>query len=599
MDHGRPVAGGPVRLAVDAPEQAGRPGRLLHPAGVHLGHGAGEQPARLHQLGGHDPVVGLATQPRAGPDGKAGAARPRVLAPPLVPAAHVGQQPHQQGAVDGVGVGGVRAAAQGHDGRGHVPVGDGGRLGARLQGVAGGPDGAGGGQLHGGRVQAQGAGHLPQLGVDVKPLTHPQVVDELGAAHAPEGASGQLPGLGAQVAPQVEVGQEVAGGVGEAPVQGVGGLLPVHGPLAHVLDGQGRHHHQDLPGAAALPGLQQHAPQARVNGQTRQASADRRQARAPPRGGAAAGAVTGAVAGTVTGIVAGAVVPGGLVPWAGAVVPGVAALGLNGPDLGEQLDAAAHLAGVGGVQEGEVLHRPQAQGRHLQDDGRQGGAQDLRLGVLRAGVEVGAGVQADGDAVGHAPAATRPLVGAGPADRLNGQALDLGAVGVAGDTRQARVDDVADARDRQGGLGHVGGQDNAAARVRLEDPVLLSSAQARVQGDDLHRPGGAGAPVGGVAGAQVVGQGRLGVTDVPLTGQEDEDVAATRPHELVDGVEDPGDLVAGLTGVTGACPPPGARLAPGLPPAAGSPSPRGGGGAGGGAGGLAPGPGGGADGRVG
>ena len=82
----------------------------------------------------------------------------------------------------------------------------------------------------------------------------------------------------------------------------------------------------------------------------------------------------------------------------------------------------------------------------------------------------------------------RPLVGAGPADRLDRQALDLGAVGVAGDARQARVDDVPDPGNRQGGLGHVRGQDDAAHLVGLEDPVLLGGAQTRVQGHDLDGP---------------------------------------------------------------------------------------------------------------
>ena len=158
-------------------------------------------------------------------------------------------------------------------------------------------------------------------------------------------------------------------------------------------------------------------------------------------------------------------------------------------------------------------------------------------------------VQADGDAVGHAPATARPLVGAGPADRLDRQALNLGAVGVAGDTRQARVDDVADPGNRQGGLGHVRGQDDAAHLVGLEDPVLLGGAQARVQGDDLDGPRRARAAVGRVARPQVVDEGRLGVADIALAGQEDEDVAAGLPQELVDGVEDPGHLILGLPGL--------------------------------------------------
>ena len=302
-------------------------------------------------------------------------------------------------------------------------------------------------------------------------------------------------------------------------MQGVGGLLLVRRALADVLDGQGRHDDHDLPDTAQLAGLQEHASQARVDGQACQAAPDLRQARPPA-------APVGSIAG-----------PGGGGPGR-----------LDGADLREQLQAGADLAGVGGVQEGEVLHRPQSQGRHLQDDAGQRGAQDLRLGVLRARLEVSLRVQADGDAVGHAPAAARPLVGAGPADRLDRQALDLGAVGVAGDARQARVDDVADPGNRQGGLGHVRGQDDAAHLVGLEDPVLLGGAQARVQGHDLDGPRCARAAVGRVARSQVVDEGRLGVADIALTGQEDKDVTTGLAQQLVDGVEDPGHLVLGLAG---------------------------------------------------
>ena len=80
----------------------------------------------------------------------------------------------------------------------------------------------------------------------------------------------------------------------------------------------------------------------------------------------------------------------------------------------------------------------------------------------------------------------------------------------------------------------------------LEDAVLLGGAQARVQGDDLDRPGRAGPAVYDVAGAEVVDERRLGVADVALAGEEDEDVAGAGGHELVDGVEDAGDLVAVL-----------------------------------------------------
>ena len=128
----------------------------------------------------------------------------------------------------------------------------------------------------------------------------------------------------------------------------------------------------------------------------------------------------------------------------------------------------------------------------------------------------------------------------------------------------------------------------------LEDPVLLGGAQARVQGDDLDGPRRARAAVGRVARPQVVDEGRLGVADIALTGQEDEDVAAGLAQELVDGVEDPGHLVLGLAGLGGRGAGPAPALAAG-PLVAG----RERGGAGAGADGLTAGPGRGAHRRVG
>ena len=55
-----------------------------------------------------------------------------------------------------------------------------------------------------------------------------------------------------------------------------------------------------------------------------------------------------------------------------------------------------------------------------------------------------------------------------------------------------------------------------------------------------------GPAVHDVAGAEVVDERRLGVADVALAGEEDEDVAGAGGHELVNGVEDAGDLVTVL-----------------------------------------------------
>ena len=96
-----------------------------------------------------------------------------------------------------------------------------------------------------------------------------------------------------------------------------------------------------------------------------------------------------------------------------------------------------------------------------------------------------------------------------------GQALHLGPVAVAGDAGRAGVDHVADAGDGERRLGHVGGQHDAPAAVRLEDPVLLGRRQPGVERQQLRVAQGAG------------GQGVGGVADLPLAAEEDQDVART------------------------------------------------------------------------
>ncbi len=193
---------------------------------------------------------------------------------------------------------------------------------------------------------------------------------------------------------------------------------------------------------------------------------------------------------------------------------GLVVLGREGLELLEEPDAVGDLAAVRRVDEREAGDVAEPEARHLEDDGGEVGAQDLGVGELGAAVVVVLGVEPDRDAVGDAAAAARPLVGGGLADRLDGQPLDLGALAVAADARRAGVDDVADARDGERGLGDVGGQDDPPPGVRREDPVLLGGRQPSVERDDLGD--GQLHPVEGV--------GR--VADLALAGEEDEDVAA-------------------------------------------------------------------------
>ena len=286
-------------------------------------------------------------------------------------------------------------------------------------------------------------------------------------------------------------GQEVGAGLGEAGV-GLVGRAPLLGrALAGVLDGQGGGDDQHLAQAAVAVGLEDHAAEAGVDGQPGQALA---------------------VAGQ---------------PAHAAVV-----VELDGAELVQEAHAVGHGPAVGRVEEGEAGHVAEAEGGQLEDDRGQVGAEDLGLGERRAGVVVGLVVEADADAGGDAPAAAGPLGGRGLRDRLDGEALDLEAVAVARDAGRARVDDVADPGHGDRGLGHVGGQHDATARVGGEGPALLGHREPGVEGEHL-----------GVGQGQVLeGAGR--VADLALARQEHQDVARALAAELADGVGDAGVQVA-------------------------------------------------------
>ena len=147
------------------------------------------------------------------------------------------------------------------------------------------------------------------------------------------------------------------------------------------------------------------------------------------------------------------------------------------PDFNKRGDPVPHGPVFGGIKEGEVGDGAEAEGRHLQDHGREGGTEDLRFSEARARLVVALGVQADCDAVRDAAASTGPLVRAGPGDGFDGEALHFRPVGIARHSRKPRVDDVADPRHRQGGLGNIRRENNAAQAVLFEDAMLLGGAQ--------------------------------------------------------------------------------------------------------------------------
>ena len=426
----------PVRLVVEPDDQVA--GQLLGPLRLDPGDRTGPQPGGLHQLGRDHPARRLLGQRAARPDRELRAARPGVLAGAwtgLLPHAQVREQSGQQRAGDRLRV---------HLGRGP------------------------------GHRDPELAQDTAQLSVQVLPLAHPQVVQELGRAQPPERAGGQcvLPVL--EVVPEVEQGGEVRRRVGEPAVGGVGRLLLLGRPLPRVLDRQRRGDHQHLVQAAVALGLEHHPAQPRVDGQLGER---------PPELGE------------------------------GAV--------LQRAQLVEQGHAVGDRAPVRRVDERERFHVAEPERGHLQDHRGQVGPLHLRFGEPGPGLEVLLGVEADADAVGGTAAATLALVRAGLRDPLDRQPLHLGPGAVAGDPGGAGIDHVPDARDGERGLGDVRGQHDPPAGVRREDLVLVGRGQPGVQRQHLG------------AVRQVPAQRLRGVADLPLAGEEDQHVAGHLQAELV------------------------------------------------------------------
>ena len=243
-DHRRALPDRPERLRIRALEQAAR--RRLHPLRADAGHRAREQARGLHELRRHHPG-GVTAHARARPDREVRAARALIVALRFVPRPQVGQQADQQRAVHLVRVYARRALPVGQN-RAHSRI-------LRAAEAGGLHDVARRRLAHRPHADPQRPGHLAQLADHVAPLAPPQIVEELRAAQAPERRARQVACLHRQVAPQVQVGDEVRMRVRQTRVRGVRRPLMLGRALAHVLDRQGRHDDEHLRGAAQALGL--------------------------------------------------------------------------------------------------------------------------------------------------------------------------------------------------------------------------------------------------------------------------------------------------------------------------------------------------------
>ncbi|CCJ88752.1 putative periplasmic protein kinase ArgK and related GTPases of G3E family [Cronobacter turicensis 564] len=326
--------------------------------------------------------------------------------------------------------------------------------------------------------------HLAQLGVDILPFAHPQVIKVISTAQTAELIGRERLLLLAEVVPQVHEAQKIGLFIVEAAVFFIRRLLFIERTLARVLNRQRRGDYHRLAHAAMLLRLQHHARETRVHRQLRQLTAQRRQ-----------------------------------------FIHRRLRVSRNRPQLFQQAHAVLNVALIRRFDKRERRDIAKAQRRHLQNNGRQVGAQDFRVGKFRAREEIIFRIETNTDAFRDAPAAPFTLVSGGLGHRLDRQTLHFGAVAVTADARRTGVYHIFNARHRQRGFRHVGRQHNASPRMRLEYPVLLAVGEARIKRQHLG--------VRQVELHQAVG----GVTDFALAAHKNQDVARPFAAQLFHGVE--------------------------------------------------------------
>ena len=207
-------------------------------------------------------------------------------------------------------------------------------------------------------------------------------------------------------------------------------------------------------------------------------------------------------------------------------------IGAYRAQLFQQTHAVLNVALIRRFDKRERGDIAQPQRRHLQNDRRQVGAQNFRVGKLRTRQEIIFRIKANTDAFGYAAAASFTLIGGRLRYGLNRQTLYFSAIAVAADTRRTRIDHIFDPRHRQRGFRHVGRQHNTPPAVRLEDAVLFAIRQSRIQRQHFR--------MAQIEFIQCVG----GIADLTLTAHEDQNVAGAFTPQFIYCIENGLQLVA-------------------------------------------------------
>ena len=323
--------------------------------------------------------------------------------------------------------------------------------------------------------------------MDVGPFAHAVVREEVLLTGLAKLVARELLFLLVIEVPKLQVGEKV-GILGGKLRMGLVGRAGLFGrALARVANLQSRGDDEHLRQAAVCLGREDHSPDPRIDGQTRQPASH---------------------VGEALGLV-------------------------DRAEFVERLGSVADRGRLGRIEERESGDVAKVQRLRLQDDRGEVASLDFGRGVAGAGLIVGLAEEPHAHARADTPAAARALVGRGLRDRLDGQPLGLRAGRVATDPRGARVDHVADTRHGHRRFGHVGGDDDPAPPAgRLEDMLLLRGGKPAIERQDL------GGLVAGVAGQRAASKVFGRFEDVALGRQEEEHVAPIGSGELLDRVDD-------------------------------------------------------------
>ena len=320
-----------------------------------------------------------------------------------------------------------------------------------------------------------------ELFVDVAPLAHAAGREETAVEFRVEFAVALLFGLRLFVpAPELHKAQEVRTFVGKFLVCTVGRFLLVERSFARILHREPGADDEEFRKASEFASGQQHASELRVDGETREFAADLREF----------------------------------------------TFGGERTEFLQNRDPVRDRARRRRLEEGKLADVAELERLGAQNDRGKIRAEDFRIRKGGTAREVLFVVEANADALGHAAASARALVRRRLAHGFDQELIDLAAIRVALDAREARIDHIADAGHRNRGFGDVRREHDAAKARGLEDLFLVrrgKSCKKRQDFDFAH------------AG---LSKEFFRLADFALARQENEDVAPPRHFEFAHGVLD-------------------------------------------------------------